>query len=649
MAAKYGTPYFSNYVNSEMDPSDIRSMCPLTADTRIIFKNNKDDKRYEIDTIENIYNTKKEVFVYSNGNLYRGKPNRQKATSVLNIYYSLETPVTSFGLLGYNKAVQMGINHLQPVVIEGTNEYKLKSAKDLVVGDKIPVNNYNLVTERYINGNQTISDSLITATIYKIEEIEYSRAYLYCFEVDNYDNLFMLANGVITHNCRLRLDLRDLRKRNGGFFGSGDNTGSVGVVTINLPRIGYLSTSKEDFFERLDHMMDIAARSLKAKREVVSKLLDEGLYPYTKRYLGSFENHFSTIGIVGMHEAGLNAKWLGKGMDCKETQDFAVEMLNHMRKRLSEYQVKYAPDLYNLEATPAESTSYRLAKHDKDKYPDIIASGNGDNIFYTNSTHLPVNYTDDIYKALDVQDRLQPLYTSGTVFHGFLGQRISDWKIAANLVKTMCNNYTSPYFTLSPTYSVCPKHGYIVGEHYTCPHCGEVTEVYSRITGYYRAIQNWNIGKTSEFDTRETYDVEAKGELVQEEQCETCEIDNAKSASDGSEFDTMMNPPADFEVKPNALLTNITTSVMDNNTPVIISQERCPKCKMLEAITDSSKVGTITVDMINASEDTISALEVLEIRHTPTIIYNVDGDLTVRAYNGTKEDNELLKTLNILK
>lgn len=643
MAAKYGTPYFSNYVNSEMDPSDIRSMCPLTADTRIIFKNNKDDKRYEIDTIENIYNTKKEVFVYSNGNLYRGKPNRQKATSVLNIYYSLETPVTSFGLLGYNKAVQMGINHLQPVVIEGTNEYKLKSAKDLVVGDKIPVNNYNLVTERCINGNQTISDSLITATIYKIEEIKYSRAYLYCFEVDNYDNLFMLANGVITHNCRLRLDLRDLRKRNGGFFGSGDNTGSVGVVTINLPRIGYLSTSKEDFFERLDHMMDIAARSLKAKREVISKLLDEGLYPYTKRYLGSFENHFSTIGIVGMHEAGLNAKWLGKGMDCKETQDFAVEMLNHMRKRLSEYQVKYAPDLYNLEATPAESTSYRLAKHDKDKYPDIIASGSGDNIFYTNSTHLPVNYTDDIYKALDVQDRLQPLYTSGTVFHGFLGQRISDWKIAANLVKTMCNNYTSPYFTLSPTYSVCPKHGYIVGEHYTCPHCGEVTEVYSRITGYYRAIQNWNIGKTSEFDTRETYVVEANKK-------EVCKDYNLKSVSDGSEFDTMMNPSIDVSIDHNPLYNSIIKSVVSNK-PVIISQERCPKCKVLEAVINKDAVTIIIVDMISASNDDIVALERLSIKHTPTIIYagELGEPLCTLAYNGTKEDNEILSKLGIFK
>ncbi len=320
----------------------------------------------------------------------------------------------------------------------------------------------------------------------------------------NYINSDMEPSDVRSMCCRLRLDLRELRKKSGGYFGSGESTGSIGVVTINLPRIAYLAKDEEDFFHRLDRMMDIAARSLKIKRTTVEKLLEEGLYPYTKRYLGGFGNHFSTIGIVGMNEAGLNAKWIGKDLTHRETQDFAVRVLNHMRERLSDYQEEYE-DLYNLEATPAESTAYRLAKHDKKHYPDIITAHEGATPYYTNSSHLPVGYTDDVFEALDIQDRLQTLYTSGTVFHTFLGEKLPDWKAAAALVRKIAENYELPYYTLSPTYSVCVDHGYLSGEQYTCPHCGKKTEVYSRITGYYRPIQNWNDGKAQEYKDRRNY------------------------------------------------------------------------------------------------------------------------------------------------
>ncbi|MCI7813914.1 MAG: ribonucleoside triphosphate reductase [Lachnospiraceae bacterium] len=324
----------------------------------------------------------------------------------------------------------------------------------------------------------------------------------------NYINSDMEPSDVRSMCCRLRLDLRELRKKTGGFFGSGESTGSIGVVTINLPRIAYLSKTPEEFYKRLDHMMDLAARSLKIKRTVVSKLLEEGLYPYTKRYLGSFDNHFSTIGLIGMNEVGLNAAWLGKDLTHPETQQFAKDVLNHMRDRLVKYQEEYG-DLYNLEATPAESTTYRLAKHDRERYPDIKTAGKeGDVPYYTNSSHLPVDYTEDIFSALDIQDELQTLYTSGTVFHAFLGEKLPDWKAAASLVRKIAENYKLPYYTLSPTYSVCPDHGYLAGEHFECPKCGHPAEVYSRITGYYRPVQNWNDGKTQEYKNRKVYDTE---------------------------------------------------------------------------------------------------------------------------------------------
>ena len=326
----------------------------------------------------------------------------------------------------------------------------------------------------------------------------------------NYINSDMEPSDVRSMCCRLRLDLRELRKKSGGFFGSGESTGSVGVVTINLPRIAYLASDEADFYARLDRMMDISARSLHIKRQIITRLMNEGLYPYTKRYLGSFDNHFSTIGLVGMNEAGLNARWIRADMTDPRTQQFAKDVLNHMRERLSDYQEMYDNELYNLEATPAESTAFRLAKHDRKRYPDIITAGgkNGDAPYYTNSSHLPVSFSEDIFAALDIQDELQTLYTSGTVFHAFLGEKLPGWESAAKLVKTIADNYRLPYYTLSPTYSVCPTHGYLAGEHFTCPHCGKAAEVYSRITGYYRPVQNWNDGKSQEYRERREYDVE---------------------------------------------------------------------------------------------------------------------------------------------
>ncbi len=404
----------------------------------------------------------------------------------------------------------------------------------------------------------------------------------------NYINSDMEPSDIRSMCCRLRLDLRELRKKTGGFFGSGESTGSIGVVTINMPRIAYLSKDKEDFFRRLDHMMDIAARSLKIKRTVVTKLLNEGLYPYTKRYLGKFDNHFSTIGLVGMNEVGLNANWLRADMTHKCTQEFTKEVLLHMRDRLSDYQEEYG-DLYNLEATPAESTSYRLARHDKKRFPDIkTASNDGETPYYTNSSHLPVDYTDDIFSALDIQDELQTLYTSGTVFHAFLGEKLPDWKSAARLVRTIAENYKLPYYTISPTYSVCKNHGYIAGEMYECPECGQQNEVYSRITGYYRPVQHWNDGKSQEYKQRKTYNAAAS---LARKEGRTTHVD--KSAAPETRNDHL----------------------------ILFSTKTCPNCKMAKVFLD--KAG-IAYDVVLANED-IETSDRYGVRQAPTLIVEKDG------------------------
>ncbi len=417
----------------------------------------------------------------------------------------------------------------------------------------------------------------------------------------NYINSDMAPSDVRSMCCRLRLDLRELRKKSGGFFGSGESTGSVGVVTINMPRIAYLAENKADFYKRLDKLMDISARSLKVKRTIITKLLNEGLYPYTKRYLGTFDNHFSTIGLIGMNEVGLNAKWLKADMTNKETQEFSKEVLNHMRERLSDYQEQYG-DLYNLEATPAESTTYRLAKHDIKHYPDIItANEKGGTPYYTNSSHLPVGFTSDIFEALDIQDELQTLYTSGTVFHAYMGEKLPTWKAAADLVRKIAENYKLPYYSMSPTYSVCKNHGYIAGEHFTCPECGENAEVYSRITGYYRPVQNWNDGKTQEYKERKLYDIE------------NSKLDPAERA----------------------------TATETGMKVMLFTTTTCPNCRAAKTFLDNAE---IDYEVVNAEEHA-DLCEAYGIAQAPTLVVTDGPDYT--AYAGLANVRKYAESVHV--
>lgn len=427
----------------------------------------------------------------------------------------------------------------------------------------------------------------------------------------NYINSDMQPSDVRSMCCRLRLDLRELRKKTGGFFGSGESTGSVGVVTINMPRIAYLSANKDEFYTRLNHMMDIAARSLKIKRGVITKLLDEGLYPYTKRYLGTFENHFSTIGLIGMNEVGLNANWLRADMSDPRTQEFTKEVLNHMRNRLSDYQEQYG-DLYNLEATPAESTTYRLAKHDRKRWPGIRTAGKpGDTPYYTNSSHLPVDYTTDIFDALDIQDELQTLYTSGTVFHAFLGEKLPDWKAAAALVRKVAENYKLPYYTMSPTYSICKEHGYLAGEVKTCPYCGARTEIYSRITGYYRPVQNWNDGKLQEYANRTEYDIE---------------------------HSTLKRPTRTVVTLSN-FADEVEVSVEEpKQIRYLFTTKTCPNCKLAKESLQG--ISYVPID----AEENIELARRYGVMQAPTLVV-VDGDSTKKYVNASniKKYAETLK------
>ena len=421
----------------------------------------------------------------------------------------------------------------------------------------------------------------------------------------NYLNSDMEPSDIRSMCCRLRLDLRELRKKSGGFFGSGESTGSVGVVTINMPRIAYLAADENEFFKRLDRLMDIAARSLKTKRTVISLLLDDGLYPYTKRYLGTFANHFSTIGLLGMNEVGLNAKWLGKDMTDPKTQEFTKKVLNHMRERLSDYQEEYG-DLYNLEATPAESTTYRFAKHDVQRYPDIKTANMNGTPYYTNSSHLPVGYTEDIFDALDIQDELQTLYTSGTVFHAFLGEKLPDWKAAATLVRKIAENYKLPYYTLSPTYSICQDHGYLAGEQFKCPVCGGKTEVYSRITGYYRPVQNWNDGKAQEFKDRKVYDI-ANSKLHAKSAAKVCEKVNAAA------------PKLDG--------------------PVLFTRNGCPNCKTSKMMLDKAGV---KYAIVNAEEDAAATAK-FGVKKAPSLLVP-EGD-GFKTYDNASEIRKYIESI----
>ena len=403
----------------------------------------------------------------------------------------------------------------------------------------------------------------------------------------NYINSDMEPNDVRSMCCRLRLDLRELRKKSGGFFGSGESTGSVGVVTINMPRIAYLSKDEKEFYSRLDALMDLSARSLKTKRTVITRLLEQGLYPYTKRYLGTFDNHFSTIGLIGMNEVGLNAKWLQADLTDPKVQRLTTKVQNNMRERLS---------------------AYRFAKHDKELYPDIITANMNGTPYYTNSSHLPVGYTEDIFSALDIQDELQTLYTSGTVFHAFLGEKLPDWKAAAALVRKIAENYKLPYYTMSPTYSVCKDHGYLTGEHFTCPICGKKAEVYSRITGYYRPVQNWNDGKAQEYKDRLVYDIENSHLThmgpVREGQKPARPVFTAESPETG----------ADTEAR-----------ILLFKTPT------CPNCKAAGAILDKAGV---SYTLLNAEEEP-ALVRKYDIMQAPTMVL-VKGN-GFEKYRGVSE------------
>ena len=434
----------------------------------------------------------------------------------------------------------------------------------------------------------------------------------------NYINSDMEPSDVRSMCCRLRLDLRELRKKSGGFFGSGESTGSVGVVTINLPRIAYLSKTPEEFYARLDKVMDIAARSLKTKRTVITKLLNEGLYPYTKHYLGTFNNHFSTIGLIGMNEVGLNAPWLRKDLTHAETQAFAKDVLNHMRERLSDYQEQYG-DLYNLEATPAESTTYRLAKHDVAKYPDIItaAKSETDTPYYTNSSHLPVGYTEDIFEALAIQDELQTLYTSGTVFHAFLGEKLPDWKTAATLIRKIAENFKLPYYTMSPTYSICQEHGYLIGEHKTCPKCGAGCEVWSRITGYYRPVQNWNDGKVQEYNDRKEYELENS----------TLEGRRLCDREEGFAV------PVPVQEAPDA------AAPAAESKAILFSRVTCPNCRVAENLLN--KAGVVYEKLI--ADENLDLCREYGIKGAPTLVIT-DG-VSAQLYYSVPEIKKYLASL----
>ena len=424
----------------------------------------------------------------------------------------------------------------------------------------------------------------------------------------NYINSDMEPSDVRSMCCRLRLDLRELRKKSGGFFGSGESTGSIGVVTINLPRIAYEAANEQQFYARLDKLMDIAARSLKTKRVVITQLMENGLYPYTKRYLGTFANHFSTIGLIGMNEVGLNAKWLKADLTEEKTQEFAKQVLDHMRERLSDYQEKYG-DLYNLEATPAESTTYRIAKHDKALYPDIITANENGTPYYTNSSHLPVGYTEDSFSALEIQDELQTRYTSGTVFHAFLGEKLPDWKSAAALVRKIAENHRLPYYTMSPTYSVCADHGYLTGEQYVCPHCGKKTEVYSRITGYYRPVQNWNDGKAQEYKDRKVYDINSSVLRKKTEEA-------AVTAQDAPVADVAPEAEQDAPVE------------TGRTEAILVSRVTCPNCRVAENLL---KKAGVSFEKRIAEED-LDFCRQYGIKGAPTLVIT-DGEHHANYYS----------------
>lgn len=505
ITGKFGTPYFQNFVNSDLNPGDVRSMCPVYVKEKVLVRiDGLIDTYIEIDNLSN----NEEYLIFSEGRYRKGRFTKYGKQPCYRITLS-------------NNASIVVSDYHENIIHDGYTESTLTTIELL---KSIKEKDYYIpfsrnMTDVQINHSEikdvdpNLVDQFTNRIYYKITNIEYvGKLEVACFEMDG-DPSFTLSTGIITHNCRLQLDKRELLKRGGGLFGSNEFTGSIGVVTLNMGRIGYLSKTKEEFFKKISNLMDIAKDSLEIKRKIVKKLYDQGLYPYTRRYLRHFNNHFSTIGLNGMNEGMIN--FMGKDLSNKDAINFTIEVLNFMRDKLIQYQEETG-NLYNLEATPAEGTSYRLAKIDKEKYPDIILSGTDDSPFYTNSTQLPVDFTEDVFEALELQETIQGTYTGGTVFHTFLGEMIEDIEITKKLIQKIVYNYKVPYVTLSPTYSTCPKHGYLTGEVYECPKCGSPTEVYKRIVGYFRNVNDWNKGKHQEQKERVMFNIDGTEKIEKE-------------------------------------------------------------------------------------------------------------------------------------
>lgn len=429
----------------------------------------------------------------------------------------------------------------------------------------------------------------------------------------NFINSDMEPGDVRSMCCRLQLDKRELRKKTGGLFGSGEQTGSVGVVTINLPRIAFNAENEVEFFKRLDYLMNIAKRSLESKRVITTRLLDQGFYPYSKRYLGNFDSHFSTIGLVGMNEMCLNASFVRETIGEEKGKAFSIRVLEFMRDRLMNYQEETG-NFYNLEATPAESTAFRLAKMDRERFPEIMTAADDENAtpYYTNSCHLPVNFTDDIFEALSIQDEIQTKFTGGTVFHTFLGERIDSWKATATLVKKIAYSFHLPYFTISPTYSVCQNCGYLKGEQPVCPSCSEETEVYSRITGYYRPIKHWNDGKTQEFKQRKEYDAYGDYNTLPARSINSPtsrKIDNNKVSADST------------------LLAELGNSDSSEEKIILFTTNQCPNCP-----TAKNELKDIPYLEMMDAEEQMDLSNHYGIRSVPSLIVECEGK--VDRYTG---------------
>lgn len=486
LTAKYGSPYFANYTNTTMSPEDARSMCPLTGDTKVLIRTYNGVDNIEIGELFNKCeeNSKYSFEVWDGEKWCYAKPNYQG----IQKYLIIKTDT--------GEIIKMGMNHIQ-CLLDGST----KLGSELKVGDELP---FILLAQLKYHGFEFSSPCYGSRKIASIKEAGDERP-LYCMEVQNDNHLFLLANGILTHNCRLRLDLRELKRRGGGLFGSSEQTGSIGVVTLNMARIGALYKTKEEMYKRIDYLMDMAKTSLLIKRKVITDLLERGFYPYTKRYLGSFNNFFNTIGVNGMNEMVENMTDKKENITTEFGQAFCEETLKHINDRLLKYQQE-SGSLWNMEGTPAEGATYKLAMSDKKKY-------GSEYVYYTNSSQLPTGFTDDPFLAIKMQENLQSLYTGGTVLHLYLSRALGNTEtqsrdLTRELIRRAMIHSKLPYVSATPVFSVCPEHGYIYGENPVCPKCGKKTEVWSRVMGYYRPRDSYNIGKRYEHDHKRLFDAE---------------------------------------------------------------------------------------------------------------------------------------------